>query len=343
MTHLLLLLRHAQCRERGVRLVLSAFGALSRLILLGVLLLWAAPAYADGMGSGEEAAASEELSVDPLDMEWLNSPPSPSPRWRFSELPPWETLEEGLQLGLFPASFEGGNAFDVVILRIDPAFYDFTVETASAEGRSLSLGEWARRKDLAAAINASMYLPDGVTSTGYLRAGDVINNGRIASRFGAFFVAGPDGGDLPGADLLDRTTDEWEARLARYRCVVQNYRMISADRHLLWKAGGPQHSISAVARDGIGAILFILCREPLTGVDFGKLLLDLPLDVRLVMYTEGGSQAGLLVRTPVRRQLWMGRSLPDFLMAGNQNAPLPNVIGVRRKPGAHAQRPDAGE
>ncbi|MEI3478052.1 MAG: hypothetical protein V8Q84_01855 [Bilophila sp.] len=63
---------------------------------------------------------------------------------------------------------------------------------------SLSLGEWARRKDLVAAINASMYLPDGVTSTGYLRAGDVINNGRIASLFGAFFVAGPDAGDLPG-------------------------------------------------------------------------------------------------------------------------------------------------
>lgn len=59
--------------------------------------------------------------------------------------------------------------------------------------------------------------------------------------------------------------------------VVQNYRMISSDRRLLWKPGGPKHSISAVGRDGTGAILFILCREPITGVDFGALLLALPL------------------------------------------------------------------
>ncbi|WP_300848218.1 hypothetical protein [uncultured Bilophila sp.] len=78
-------------------------------------------------------------------------------------------------------------------------------------------------------------------------------------------------------------------------------------------------------------------------MDFGKLLLDLPLDVRVVMYTEGGSQAGLLVHTPVRRQLWMGRSLPDFLSGGHQGAPLPNVIGVRRKPGPEAAFPPPQE
>ena len=138
---------------------------------------------------------------------------------------------------------------------------------------------------------------DGVTSTGYLRTGGTINNGRVVSKFGAFFVAGPDSPDLPGADLLDRSTDDWENLLPHYSMVVQNYRMISSDRRLLWKPGGPKHSISAVARDGTGAILFILCREPITGVDFGALLLALPIDVRVVMYTEGGSLAGLFLRT----------------------------------------------
>ena len=36
-----------------------------------------------------------------------------------------------------------------------------------------------------AAINASMYLPDGVTSTGYMRQDDYINNKRLVRRFGA--------------------------------------------------------------------------------------------------------------------------------------------------------------
>ena len=49
------------------------------------------------------------------------------------------------------------------------------------------------------------------------------------------------------------------------------------------------------------------------------------------MYTEGGSLAGLFLRTPVRSQIWLGRSLPEFWASGSQGAPLPNVIGVRRK------------
>lgn len=330
--------RQAVCRTgRGFCPMPWVHGVFCGLFLLGILLLTALPALADGMPSGGDGitAIRNALSADPLDMELLAPPapppPPPPPHWAFTEMPPWENLEEGFQLGVFPARFDDGDVFEVVILRIDPARYAFTVETASAEGRSLSLGDWAERKDLVAAINASMYLPDGITSTGYLRAGENVNNGRIVSRFGAFFVTGADSGDLPDANLLDRSADDWENLLPHYRMVVQNYRMISSERHLLWKPGGPEHSISAVGRDGTGAILFILCREPLTGVDFGTLLLALPIDVRLVMYTEGGSQAGLLVRTQARREVWMGRYLAELWVSGSQGAPLPNVIGVRRR------------
>lgn len=328
-------IRHALCRSgRGLCLALRVSAVLRQLFLLGVLALAAVPAFADGMPpeaqDGLTAIKNALVPPPPPDAEPPNPPPPP--RWAFDGLPPWEQLEEGLWLGLFPAQFDGGDPFEVVFLRIDPAHFDFTVETASSEGQPLSLDGWAARKGLIAATNASMYLPDGVTSTGYLRTGETVNNGRVVSKFGAFFVAGPDSPDLPGADLLDRSTDDWENLLPHYRMVVQNYRMISSDRRLLWKPGGPKHSISAVGRDGTGAILFILCREPMTGVDFGALLLALPIDVRVVMYTEGGSLAGLLLRTPVRSRIWLGRSLPEFWASGSQGAPLPNVIGVRRKP-----------
>lgn len=303
--------------------------------LLIALLLSASPGFADGMPEPQNPPDEirTALTADPLDMSLMikaDTPP-PRPHWDFSTLPPWENLEEGLQLGLFPARFNGDSPFEVVFLRIDPACFEFTVETASAEGQPLSLDAWALRRNLIAAINASMYLPDGITSTGYLRSGETINNGRIVSRFGAFFVAGPDSPDLPAANLLDRSSDDWENLLPHYSMVAQNYRMISAERHLLWKPGGPRNSISAVARDGTGAILFILCRQPLTGVDFGSLLLSLPLDIRVVMYTEGGNQAGLLVYTPARNQVWLGRHLSDFWSSGGKGAPLPNIIGVRRK------------
>lgn len=333
--HLFSSIRHAMCRSgRGLRLALRVSAVLRQMFLLGVLALAAAPAFADGMPTEAQdglAAIKNALVPLPSNAEPTNPDPPP-PHWAFKDLPPWEELEEGLQLGLFPAQFEGGDPFEVVLLRINPAHFDFTVETATSEGQPLPLDGWVTRKGLIAATNASMYLPDGVTSTGYLRADQTINNGRVVSKFGAFFVAGPDSPDLPGANVLDRSTDDWENLLPHYRMVVQNYRMISSDRRLLWKPGGPRHSISAVARDGTGAILFILCREPITGVDLGALLLALPIDIRVVMYTEGGSLAGLLLRTPARSQIWLGRSLPEFWASGSRGAPLPNVIGVRRKP-----------
>ncbi len=270
--------------------------------------------------------------------------------------PVWSELASGLEIACFPARDPAGNTLEMVILRIDPRRFIFSVHTATGEGEALSLGAWADRHKLSAAINASMYLPDGRTSTGYLRVGEHLNNGRIAGRFGAFFVSDPhtpfpeepsptkgsgnaaeagsarsSDGDLPEAALLDRACDTWEALLPRYRNVVQNYRLISADRRLLWNPGGPKHAISAVGSDGNGNILFIHCREPLTGIDFGAWLLALPIDVRLVMYTEGGSQAGLLVRSGSVHRIWMGRHPADLWTAGNPSAPLPNVIGIRPK------------
>lgn len=316
------------------RLIIRSF--CSFFLGLGILFGSFGAGQATERGETQEKASALTVPLpNPADFLYaLDSLPlPPPPRWSFPKenMPPWRKLDSGLELGVFPGRNRMGEALEMVILRIDPREYAFTVFTVSAEGESLSLGEWAKRHELVAVINASMYLPDGRTSTGYLRSGTFVNNSRIVSKFGAFFVADPDNDSLPGAALLDRTEDSWETLLPRYRMVVQNYRLISADRRLLWSPGGPQHSIAAIGRDGSGAILFIHCREPLTGVDFGTLLLTLPIDVRVVMYAEGGSQAGLFVHTANFQQTWMGRHPADFWSSGNQHAVLPNVIGIRRR------------
>ncbi len=246
----------------------------------------------------------------------------------------WTTLESGLDLAAFPAAYPHGRRFEIVVVRIVPERFDFVVRSAAEAGeRALPLRAWAERHGFVAAINAGMYLPDGVTNTGYLRVGDCLNNPRIAGAFGAFFLAGPDSPDLPGVQLLDRTEDAWEELLPRYAMAVQNYRFIDAGRRLLWRPGGPEHSVAAVGRDGKGRILFIHSREPLAGVELGRLLLGLPADIRLVMYVEGGSQAGLVVRTPKLTRLWTGVFGADLWTSVMSNTPLPNVIGVKRKHG----------
>ena len=245
--------------------------------------------------------------------------------------PGWQELEAGLQFASFVPS-EADSAANVDILRIDPDFFRFSLHSVSAEGSAPhSLPGWAEHADLALAINASMYLPDHVTSTGYLRYGPHVNNPGIHSKFGAFFVAEPDVPDLPKAAILDRESDPWTERLPRYTLVIQNYRMIDTDGKSLWLPGGPEHSIAAVGQDKQGHILFIHCRAPMTGEAFAAALLRMPLALRSLMYVEGGSQAAMLVSCPKLRRFWIGQSSRSFLHPSENGAALPNVLGARRR------------
>ncbi len=243
----------------------------------------------------------------------------------------WRELEPGFSLASFTVESAHFYPAEIVALRLDPEAVEFVLLNSSRTGKAASLTAWADQEDLVAAINASMYLPDNRTSTGYMRSGDHENNSRIVANFGAFFVAGPRDPSLPGAALLDRAKDPWEARLPQYDIVVQNYRLIDADGRMLWTPGGPSSAAAAVGQDKQGRILFIHSREPMTGADFGALLLTLPLDLRMAMYVEGGSQAGLLVRAGEVNEVWMGRRVADLWTSGNKNAPLPNVLGVKRR------------
>ena len=245
--------------------------------------------------------------------------------------PFWLDLEAGLQFASFAPS-RAKDAATIDMLRIDPALFRFSLHSVSAESPAPdSLSAWAEQHDLVLAINASMYLPDRKTSTGYLRYGDYVNNPRIHNKFGAFFMAEPDAPDLPPAAILDRECDPWEERLPRYRLVVQNYRLIDTEGKALWLPGGPEHSIAAVGQDRQGHIFFIHCRTPMTGEAFAAELLRMPIALRSLMYVEGGSQAAMLARCPKLHRLWLGQSSISFLHPPEKETALPNVLGVQRR------------
>lgn len=244
---------------------------------------------------------------------------------------PWEEPQPGFEIARFPAISAYGREMDIMVVRVDPARFDFVVRTATTPGEQpRTLQDWAAKHNLTATINAGMYLPDGLTNTGYLRVGEHLNNPRLVQSFGAFLLAEPLNQDLPSVQLVDRSDPQWEALLPKYGSVVQNYRMVSASRRLLWRPSPQEHAISAISRDGAGRILLLHCREPVTGVDFASMVLDLPVDARTVMYLEGGTQAGLYLR-PGGPQLRMGRHPADFWTDGSVRQLLPNVIGIKPK------------
>ena len=73
------------------------------------------------------------------------------------------------------------------------------------------------------------------------------------------------------------------------------------------------------------------CRQPVEAYSFAQQVLHLPLNVRTVMYVEGGGQAGLLVRSAALTRELVGLSPTGLLVTGDLRAVLPNVLGARRK------------
>lgn len=244
--------------------------------------------------------------------------------------PKWLKLAPGLEFGEFRLN-QGDSP--LAVLRIDPESFDFVLCTDSQEGTGpATLQEWAANKELSAAINASMYLPDNRTSTGYMRSGEHINNGRIMERFGAFFVAGPRKKGIPRARIIDRDQPDWRESLDDYDIVIQNYRMTNSQRRILWSTGGPLYSISAIAQDGNGKILFLHSRKPIEAYTFVQQLLHLPLDARTIMYVEGGGQAGMVINYGGLKRDLSGIHAPSLLITGNLKAALPNILGIRPRP-----------
>lgn len=243
----------------------------------------------------------------------------------------WIHVEPGLDFGEFRLDHADSK---VTVLKIDPEKFEFVLCMSSMDGKGpRTLDAWAKENDLQAAINASMYLPDKGISTGYMRSGKHINNNRMVKGFGGFFVASPRENGLPPAAVIDREVPGFSDLLDKYDIVIQNYRMTNSNRHILWLPGGPLYSISAIAQDGNGNILFIHSRMPVEAYTFVQQLLHLPLDIRTILYVEGGAQAGMLLQSDHLKRELAGAHAPSFLVTGNLKARLPNVLGIRRKAG----------
>jgi len=253
----------------------------------------------------------------------------------------WRRVAEGLELSIHRAfalkdgHFQPVKGKDVfVIVRIDPEKFEFFLHMASEEGAAYSLADWAAKKGLRAAINASMYLPDKSTSTGHMQNLTHVNNQHIGGRLGAFFLAEPlrAGGDrgLPRADIIEREHPKWESLFNSYGIRVQNFRIITSEGEIPWKKGGPVRSIAAIAKEGTGKILFVFSEYPMQVVVFSEYLRLMPgVEVETAMYVEGSGDSGLFVLDEEGLPLvWSGRR-GVLNTKGVKPVVVPNILGIR--------------
>ena len=247
----------------------------------------------------------------------------------------WELLEPGLELGTFelPPDSDAGN--DAIrVLRVDPGRFRLRLLNASAteDRRARSAKEWCAPADCVAAINASMYQADYLTSVSLMRTLDHVNNSHVSKDQTVLAFDPPEDG-LPPVMLIDRECDELDAWKGRYGTLVQSIRMISCNGKNVWAPQPDRWSTAAIGLDGAGQVLLIHSRSPVSVHELIEALQRLPLDLSRAMYLEGGPEAQLYVSSAGRQVELVGRLDPGLLDANLSDLawPVPNVLAVMRR------------
>ncbi len=249
--------------------------------------------------------------------------------------PYWVHLENGLDFGAFPASQKSivGDSL-IRVLRIDPEFFKFKLLNASAQAipKRYSTKGWAKRFNLVAAINASMYQADRIKSVSLMKTVGHINN-KWFSKDRTLLAFDPKDSTLPKVQILDRDCQNVPKLRKNYQTLIQSIRMISCDGKNVWENKNKIWSTSAIGMDSQGNILFIHSRSPYSTHDLIEILLKLPINIKRAMYVEGGSEAQMYINSKGTEYQFVG-SYSTRSNETNANTiawPIPNVVGIVRK------------
>lgn len=247
----------------------------------------------------------------------------------------WRALEEGLDLGVFPARRppERGDG-RITILRASPSFWSLEYagpeEQATASGRTAR--EWCETLGFTAAVNAGMFATDYRTHLGYARLRDRIASGHLnAYRSLAAFDPRRPGIPLFRIFDLDEPGVSLETVLGDYASAVQNLRLIARPGYNRWSPQPKRWSEAALGEDEAGRILVIFCRSPYTMHELNEELVRL--GVVAAQHLEGGPEAQLFVRSGDFELELIGSYETAFHeLDDNQRAwPVPNALGLRRR------------
>lgn len=244
----------------------------------------------------------------------------------------WEILAPGLELGFLSAPHPAEIGDSIIrVLRIDPGHYRFQLLNASAteKKQALTAREWCRRHGLIAAINASMYQADYLTSVSLMRTRAHVNNPRLSKDMSilAFNRLSP---EVPAVHIIDRQCDDFDRLKTKYGTLVQSIRMISCTGANVWGQQPKKYSTAAIGLDSAGRVLFIHTGSLYSTHDLVVILKALPLDITRAMYAEGGPQAQMYVRLNRREYNFVGSFEMSFSDGEGATLyrPVPNVVGI---------------
>ncbi len=247
---------------------------------------------------------------------------------RESTTPPVELLRRRLP----HASTAGVGDRIATIVRVDTARVRFRFLSEGHEGRRRPLPAWVRDARLLGGINAGMFMPDG-RSVGYMRHAGVVRSARRPSRFEAILGFAPRGEGPPIRVAGPGCGGSLNAVLRTHDSVLQARKVMidCRGRPVEWRTG--RYSAAAFGVDDRGHALLVHVRTPYRMTRLARMLAGLDLNIRGLVYMEGGPEASLVVRSPGARVSRIG-SYEDGFNPNDDNHEfwdLPNVIGFEAR------------
>ena len=157
-----------------------------------------------------------------------------------------------------------------------------------------------------------------------------VNNPRLRQKDMTILAFDRLGTGVPEVKIIDRQCEDFRIWKNKYGSLVQSIRMISCKGKNVWRQRAKKWSTAAIGIDKTDNVLFIHVGSPYSTHDLINILKQLPLEIDRAMYTEGGPQAQLYIKTGTHEYEFSGHSEIDFSKKANSlfSWPIPNAVGV---------------
>ncbi len=246
----------------------------------------------------------------------------------------WRNLEKGLDIGIFQAPKKSALGDSLIrILRADINYFGLRLLNTSSkdQAKRQSVKDWVNKNGLVAAINASLYQKDLISSTSHMKTRQHTNNAWV-SKDKTILAFDPTDKSLPPVRIIDRDCEDFNKLRKLYGSLIQSIRMVSCQGKNMWGPQAKMQSTAAVGLDRQNRVLFIHVRSPYTTHDLINMLLELPVDLKQAMYVEGGADAQLYINTGKEKHEFIG-SYSSGSREHDENIfsnSVPNVLGLVR-------------
>jgi len=241
-----------------------------------------------------------------------------------------QQIDTGIEIIKFksPVTSSIGNSI-ITVVRINPKYYDFTIRSEQTGYHTAE--EWSKIEGFLAVINPGMYHFNS-QNLGYMKHYDNIYNPKL-NKDNAILAMNPKDDSVPLVQIIDREYQDWNVLKNKYHTFTQSIRMVDLKGKNKWALRNSKWSMSVVAMDKDDNVLFIHCRSPYRVNTFINILLQAPLNIRNMMYLEGGPEASLYLNHNGTVIKEIGSYETNFYeFNDNDNYwKIPNIIGIKKK------------